>query len=334
MLIKILQKKLLLLIFIISLLSIPLFFTTMFSLSDYLSKTEKVKANLLIIEGWLPPYAIEMAYNEFKKDDYDLVITTGIKISGYFQVYTNGYLVFNTSGKLKGLEKNIEHTIEIDAYSELSDQNSAHFNVFVNDSLVSGFVADHRKRKFKFNWSGNLNKIDSVMIQFDNDMVGKSGDRNLYIKELVFDDKIHLSYQKNSVYYIGKLNNKFRINNNYSSHSELARNRLLSMGLDSSKVISVPGHRVRINRTLSSALAFRDWLKTSRMKVEGINIITLGEHAKRTWFTYNKILDGKYNIGIISLPDYKTNRSWKNKILKTLRESLGIIYYWIILLPY
>jgi hypothetical protein len=98
-------------------------------------------------------------------------------------------------------------------------------------------------------------------------------------------------------------------------------------------VVAVPGKRVRINRTLSSALAFRDWLKTSDIEVIGINIVTRGTHARRTLMTYNKILDKKYEIGIISLPDYREH-SRKFKVLRTIRESFGLLYYWIILIPY
>jgi hypothetical protein len=328
------KSKLIISIFIICVSCILLFFPIIFSFSDYLSKTEKVNANLLIIEGWLPPYAIEMAYDEFKKNGYDLVITTGIKISEYYLVSTNGYLIFYTRDRMRKLDNPGDHTIEIEAYCELKEKNYAHFNVFVNDSMNTDFFADKKKRKYEIAWKGKLAKIDSVMIQFDNDRVNEYGDQNLYVKEIIFDHKTHIPYQNNSVYLIGELGGKKKLDNNYSSFAELARNRLLLMGLDSTLVLAIPGNRVRINRTLTSAIAFRDWLNASKIKVEGINIVTLGTHAKRTRMTYFKILNGTHEIGIISLPDYKNSHSRKNKVLKTLRETLGIIYYWLILIPY
>lgn len=60
----------------------------------------------------------------------------------------------------------------------------------------------------------------------------------------------------------------------------------------------------------------------------------MGTHARRTWMTYNRILNEKYEIGIISLPDDGNRNSPDKGLLKTLRETLGIIYYWIILIPY
>ena len=88
---------------------------------------EKVSANLLIVEGWLPPYAIRMAYNEFKENDYDHIITTGIKISDFYLVYTNGYLIFHTGKTMNAIDKSGDHTIEIAAFSELGKENCAHF---------------------------------------------------------------------------------------------------------------------------------------------------------------------------------------------------------------
>lgn len=328
------KKVLILTVLILLILACILALPVIYSISGRLSKTTRVKANILLVEGWLPAYAIEMAYNEFINNSYDRIITTGIRISGYFQVSMNGYLIFYTHDKFKKIAESGEHTFAIDAYSEMEKEECAHFNVFVNDSMVADFFADKKKRLYEITWKGNLAKIDSVMIQFDNDKFEEHVDRNLYVKEIVFDHSVHIPYQYNSVYDIGDLDGKRRINNNFNSHAELARNALISLGVDSSLIVAVPGKKVRLNRTLSSALAFRDWLKTSDIEVKGINIITEGTHAERTWMTYNKIMDKKYKIGIISLPDYEESYSRKYKVLKTLRETIGLIYYWIILIPY
>ena len=127
-----------------------------------------------------------------------------------------------------------------------------------------------------------------------------------------------------------------RFRNNLTTTAQLARSKLISLGIDSSQVAAVKARKARINRTLTSALALRDWLEDDpRGKdVKGINIITIGTHARRTWMTYNKILNERYNIGVISLPDSEDQASDRRKAFKTLREALGIIYYWFILIPY
>ena len=303
-------------------------------ISGYLSKSEIVNANILIVEGWLPNYALKLAYEEFQKHDYEYIVTTGIKTNiNYFGLYVNGYLIFYTHAKLSGKNEYKKHTLELEAYSELNGDNRAHFNMYINDTLAGSFYADKRKRKYMIEWKGSLSKIDSILVHFDNDSWGKFGDRNLFVKDIIIDNQITIPYGNNSAFTETKLNNKHEFLSNFNSNAELARNGLISLGIDSSRIIATPGERVKINRTLTSAVAFRNWLKTSNINVNGINIFSMGTHARRTWMTYNKILNEKYEIGIISVPDY-LNRSKENKLLKTLRETLGIVYYWLILLPY
>jgi len=326
-------------LFILSIISILAIFAILaipviYSVSRQLSKTDRVEANILLIEGWLPHYAIEPAYKEFMNNGYDYVITTGIGISGYYEVSMNGYLIFHTKGRFKEINNVEDHVLEIDAFGKSKENIGAHFNVYVNDSVIADFFAETKRRQFKVHWRGNPGTIDSIVIQFDNDSFDESGDRNLYIKEIVFDNLTHIPYQHNSEYDIGKLDGRRRFSNNFNSHAEIAANALLFSGIDSSKVIAVPGKEVKINRTLSSALAFRDWLSTTDIDVKGINIITMGTHARRTLMTYTEILDRNYKIGIISIPDHRESSSRKFKIFKTIRESIGLIYYWIILIPF
>ena len=136
----------------------------------------------------------------------------------------------------------------------------------------------------------------------------------------------------NSEYDAGRLDGKRRTYNNYDSNAQRAKNLLISMGMDSVKVIATSGEKVKLNRTLTSALAFHDWERSAEINIRGINILTIGTHARRTWMTYNRILDEKYKIGIISVPSGHQSR--ESRIKKTLRETLGILYYWLILIPY
>jgi hypothetical protein len=312
-----------------------LFLPVIYSLSDKLSETERVNANVLLVEGWLPHYAIRMATDEFRKNGYEHIIATGLKSTpDYFNVYSNGSLVFYTSGTHLTDSVIANHTIGIKASSSLNGENRARFNVLLNDSLAGNFIADKRKRNYNVTWVGRLSAIDSVSVRFLNDRVGDFGDRNLFVKEIILDNKISIPYQLNSIYSYSESDRTVKIKNDYTSYAELARNSLLAMGIDSSLVVEIPGKKVTLNRTLCSALAFKDWLKKSDIKIKGINIVTLGTHARRSLMIYNKILDKKYTIGIISLPDYKEQYSRKYKVLKTIRETIGIIYYWFILIPY
>lgn len=304
-------------------------------ISGFLSKTEQVKANIMIVEGWLPDYALEMAHKEFQKNGYKYIITTGLILpSDFYNEACDGYLVFYLRNRFTEEKKSGLHSIEIEAYSELEGENCAHFNLLINDSLVTDFRADKTIRKYGINWNGNLKDIDSVLIQFTNDGMGEYGDRNLYVKQIIIDHKIKIPYQNNTEYDVGALDGYRRTKNNFSSCAELARTRLLTMGIDSSSVIAIPGKKALINRTLKSALAFRDWLKTANIDIKGINIVSMGTHTRRTWIIYSKILHRKSEVGIISLPDYDYNYSKLKRLSKNFRETLAIIYYWFVLIPY
>jgi hypothetical protein len=60
---------------ILLLLTITVFFVN--NVAFFLAKQEPVKANILVVEGWLEPAALSQAYAEYKTGHYDLVITTG-----------------------------------------------------------------------------------------------------------------------------------------------------------------------------------------------------------------------------------------------------------------
>jgi hypothetical protein len=212
--------------------------------------------------------------------------------------------------------------------------SSANFYLFVNNESIGYFFADKHKKTFSSKWNGNLSEIETISVQFTNDEKDEYGDVNLYVKDIVIDQKTVIPYLNNSEFYMGQLGGDRKIVNNFSSVAELARNRLLAMGIDSGMVTAVPGENVKINRTLTSAIAFRTWLEKSNLDIKGINIISLGAHTRRTWMIYNKVLNEKYPIGIISLPDYNYDNSRIYKFFKTIRETLGIMYYWIILIPF
>ncbi len=296
-------------------------------MAEFLSRSDRVDANILVIEGWLSYNDLKAAADEFISGNYDYIFTTGIKATtDYYNVNTDGYLIFYTS-KFRTFPVN---TIAVRARSELDGENSAHFNFWVNDTLIADFTADKRNRKYSVKW--NSTPFDSVMIQFDNDIVGDFGDRNLFVKELILNGTIPIPFLNNSVYDISALDNKSRIINNMNSNSELTAKRLLSMGVDSSKVIAIPGRKVRINRTLTSALALRDWLKESDITIRGINIVSYGSHSRRTRMTFDRVIDKNVNIGIIALSDHRYTGPDGVAYLKTLRETIAYLYYSLILL--
>jgi hypothetical protein len=304
------------------------------NLLKFLEKSHRLDAEMLVIEAWLPDPAIEMAKSEIHNQSYDFIVTTGIKSSelDFCMVAMNGYLIFYPGLRSNEGYDSEHHKIEVVARSKMGGKYCSHFNFYINDSIIADFNADEKPGKYKVEWNAPLSEIDSLMFEFTNDYLDVKGDRNLYIKEIIFDDSLVIPYQFNSVFDIGNLGGNDRTINDYESHPEIVRNKLIKSGIDSSKVIAVTGSKTRINRTLTGALAFRDWLMESGQNVRDVNIISMGIHARRTWMTYKKVLGKSYNIGIIALPESGNEISEKSKRYAAITETLDLVYYWVILI--
>lgn len=305
-------------------------------LSEYLSESHKADANLMIIDGWLSASSVEMLKNELTDQKYDLILIAGLESSDleFCKIPMNGFLIFYPKFHIFNTPVKTDHIIEIVSKSKMGGIYSCHFNFYVNDSIVADFKTGENPQRSKTIWNGSLKDIDSLTIEFTNDMVDENGDRDLYIKEIIVDDTIIIPYQYNTVLDFGSIGGPGRIKNDYNSHPQIIRNKMFEFGVDSSKAIAITIEKSDFNRTLASARAVHNFLKSSEYSIKGINVVSKGIHSRRTWLTYRKILAGPYEIGIISLPDTDNPESEKTTTAKILGEALDLIYYHIVLLQY
>ena len=84
-----------------------LFSTITTALFPFLAINQPVQADLLVVEGWLPQYALKEALDEFRKGPYRLLITTGAPIErGFLISKFNSYAEFGEATlKDLGLEE-------------------------------------------------------------------------------------------------------------------------------------------------------------------------------------------------------------------------------------
>jgi uncharacterized SAM-binding protein YcdF (DUF218 family) len=61
-----------------------------YTIFPFLAITQRVDSNVLVVEGWVPPFAIEAAVREFRSGAYSIVYTTGGPVGG-MGGYTNDY---------------------------------------------------------------------------------------------------------------------------------------------------------------------------------------------------------------------------------------------------
>jgi hypothetical protein len=297
---------------------------------QFLTYSKKAKANILSVEGWIPEYALNEAYDEFHNGSYDYIVTTGYSLPSHLTLFTNSRMSFFPSAEVKTNSANTLHTIFIHASSSLGDEDSCHFNLYINDRKIAAHYTSDNKGKFELTWQRNVNDIDSLIIEFDNDMVNEKGDRNLRIMEFTLNG-YNLIIEHADVFLI--LKKQYR-NISAVSYAELAAHYFTDRGIDPNKVIPVFNPRPNINRTYGNALAFSEWLEKTPVEVAGINVFSMDFHSRRTWLIYNKLIAPQYELGIISVPDLSVNRSRAIKFTRILKESAALLYYYILVLPW
>jgi hypothetical protein len=100
----------------------------------------------------------------------------------------------------------------------------------------------------------------------------------------------------------------------YKNYAELAAATCIALGFDKNKVVAVPAASVVKHRTAASAIALRDWLAASGLKVDSINLYSFGTHARRSWIIFKAVLNPDIKVGIIAAEpqNYNSQEWWKS----------------------
>ncbi len=100
----------------------------------------------------------------------------------------------------------------------------------------------------------------------------------------------------------------------YKNYAELTAATCIALGFDRDRLIAVPAENVIKYRTAASAIALRDWLATSSLKVDAINLYSFGAHARRSWLIFKEVLHPEIKVGVIAAEtqDYNPQEWWKS----------------------
>lgn len=113
------------------------------------------------------------------------------------------------------------------------------------------------------------------------------------------------------------------------SAADIAKKTLIELGMDSTKIISVPRKEVVENRTIQSALTLKKWFSENNSEIENFNLLSLGAHSRRSWLLFQEAMPEK-EIGIIALRDPRivADKWWKTShgARTVLAEAIGYFY--------
>jgi hypothetical protein len=85
---------------------------------------------------------------------------------------------------------------------------------------------------------------------------------------------------------------------------------LEAAGIPPDRIVVIAAPEVRWNRTSSTARAVRDRLRELDVKPNGVNIVTLGPHARQSLLAYSRMLGPSIPMGVINIPKDDYDPAW------------------------
>jgi len=125
--------------------------------------------------------------------------------------------------------------------------------------------------------------------------------------------------------------------NDYNTFASVGARRLKAAGVADESVQMVPSHVIGRDRTYSSAIALRRWLRDHNMPLRSLNVVAEDAHARRTRLLFQKALGNDVRVGIISIPnpDYDAKHWWRysDGVREAIGESIAYIYAKLLFYP-
>ncbi|MHC1725291.1 MAG: hypothetical protein AB9866_04635 [Syntrophobacteraceae bacterium] len=108
-------------------------------------------------------------------------------------------------------------------------------------------------------------------------------------------------------------------------------------GVPESKIEVIKFEPARKDRTYTSAVALKNWMKTRGILGQEVNVVTMGPHARRSWLLFQKAFGDESEIGIIACEDmdYDPDRWWQTSdgFKNTITETIAYIYARLLFFP-
>ena len=118
--------------------------------------------------------------------------------------------------------------------------------------------------------------------------------------------------------------------NDFQTSASVGAELLKKDGIPLESLEMVPSHVIGRDRTYSSAVALREWLREHNAAVRSFNVVTEDTHARRTRLLFQEAFGDSVKVGIISVPnpDYDARRWWRYSegVRDVVSESIAYLY--------
>ena len=123
----------------------------------------------------------------------------------------------------------------------------------------------------------------------------------------------------------------------YKTWAGLTAARLNKLGIPSEKIMSTSQSAInKKDRTYYSVLALNEKFKKGNLLVKSMDVVSLGVHARRTWFLYKKVFESA-SVGIIAIESksYDPLKWWLYSagVRGVISEMIAYLYVRLIFNP-
>jgi hypothetical protein len=134
----------------------------------------------------------------------------------------------------------------------------------------------------------------------------------------------------------GRISTGFHLSE-YKTWASLTAVRLTKLGIPPGKIISTSQSIInKKNRTYHSILALNQKFKKDNLLVKSMDVVSLGVHARRTWFLYKKVFESA-SVGIIAIESkrYDPLKWWLYSagVRGVISEMIAYLYVRLIFKP-
>lgn len=210
-----------------------------------------------------------------------------------------------------------------------------------------------RKERWGFSWRGRLIVLAVVILTFslcwlriypflavthrvDTDVLVVEGWIHEYAIRAAVEEFRSGSYQR--VFTTGgPVEGSGGYINDYNTSASVGADLLKKYGLGNGSLQMVPSRVMDRDRTYSSAVALRSWLRDNNTAIRNINVLTEDLHARRTRLLFQKALGHNVAVGIIAVPnpDYDSGHWWRYSqgVKDVVSETVAFMYAKLLFYP-
>lgn len=316
---------------------IVFFFILLYIISGIFLIYEKpVKSPYVLLEGWISHTIVEDASNYIIENNIDSVFIVGMKNSNTsvslqeidktrklqknrntYAVYWDGILGFEIP--TERLKESFTLNVKMRGTSDVN--HFPHYEIFVNKQVIGTGFVNEKYSSYEFILSKNITEpLTYILINFDNDNITSTGDRNLYISD-IYIDSMEIDSITTDNFFISKIAEP---NISYFAKLNTIKYYLEDLGYDTSRVKLVEINYDPFNKSLALAKGAKKYF--SKTEVKAINIITANKHSSRSYLNFKNCLEENIEVGCI--PGNR-NIQKKTSLYDRIDERVSLLLTWI-----